>query len=116
MIPVLINDQTYLFSVNHITGPLRTRLIYGICLNGISYFLAKSPGHNDCEQLDSNLRLDGKVLDEISSVITEIELHYPKRPALELINAEISGILARIRGLRMKRPNLVAIAIKASSR
>jgi hypothetical protein len=37
-------------------------------LNGISYFLGKSPGRNDCEQLDPNLRLEGKVLDEICSV------------------------------------------------
>jgi hypothetical protein len=101
MIPVLINEQTYLFSVSHITNPLRTQLIYGIRLNDVSYFLGKSPGCNDCEQLDGNLRLATKVLDEICLLITESELHYRKRPALELMNVEIGGILARIRRLRL---------------
>jgi hypothetical protein len=86
---LLIDNQPCFFTVNHITKPFSTKLIYGISLNNISYFLAKSLGINDCEQLDSNALLDPGVLNEMCTVITEIELAFRKAPSLEFLNMEI---------------------------
>ncbi|MDB5140871.1 MAG: hypothetical protein JWR12_2787 [Mucilaginibacter sp.] len=101
MIPLSINNQTCFFSVKHITKELSAKLIYGIHLNTFDYFLSKSLGLNDCEQLDSNPQLDADLLDVICTVITEVENKYKKRPTLELINNEIFRILGRIRNPRL---------------
>ena len=86
---LLIDNQAYFFSVNHITKPFSTKLIYGISLNNISYYLCKSPGINDCEQLDDNASLDPDVFEEVCIVITEVEKEFKKSPGLESLNMEI---------------------------
>ena len=97
MIPIAINNQTYFFSVSHITSQAGNQLIYGINLNNRSYFFSKTRGSNDCEQLDGNAVLETAVLSELCSIITEIELTYQTRPSLTLINLGIFKILGRIR-------------------
>ncbi|MDB5032108.1 hypothetical protein [Mucilaginibacter sp.] len=102
MIRAKINSQTYLFTVNHITKELNNKLIYGIQLNHSNYFLSKTSGVNDAVQLDNNLPLDTSMLNELSRVITTVELKYTKRPSLELMNREIFSLLVKLRGLRLK--------------
>ncbi len=97
MIPAIINNQSYFFTVDHITRETPDKHIYGIRLNAGNYFLSKTLGRNDCEQLDKNAPLDETMLKELCDVITQIELKYKTRPTLELINKEIFSILARMR-------------------
>lgn len=97
MSALAIHNQTYLFSVSHITSQAGNQLIYGINLNNGSYFFSKTWGMNDCKQLDSHAVLDAVVLNELCSIITEIELAYQTRPSLALINVDIVQILGRIR-------------------
>jgi hypothetical protein len=97
MIPLAINNQTYFFSVSHITRQASNQLIYGIDLNHNSYFFSKTLGINDCRQLDSHAALDPAVLNELCLIITEIELAYQTRPSLAHINLDIFSILGRIR-------------------
>jgi len=92
-----INNQTYIFTVNHITTDCNNKHIYGIRLNTTNYFFSKTPGLNDCRQLDSHPPVSPPMLNELCEVITEIELKYKIRPALEYINREIFLILARMR-------------------
>jgi hypothetical protein len=107
MIPISINNQTYFFSVNHITKPFSTKLVYGISLNSKNYFLGKTIGINECEQLDSNPLLAPVVLDEICKIMTEIENAYKQRPSLEFINSEIFKILGRIRNTAVREVLMV---------
>jgi hypothetical protein len=97
MIPIAINNQTYFFSVSHITSQAGNQLIYGISLNNRSYFFSKTLGINACKQLDSNAVLETVVINELCFIITEIELTYQSRPSLALINLNIFQILGRIR-------------------
>lgn len=96
MVSLAINNQTYFFSVSHITSKA-DQLIYGINLNNDSYYFSKTLGINDCKQLDCHTALDKVVLDELCSIITEIELAYQSRPSLTLINLNIFRILGRLR-------------------
>ncbi|MEZ2336837.1 hypothetical protein AB6735_14440 [Mucilaginibacter sp. RCC_168] len=97
MIPIAINNQTYFFFVSHITSQAGNQLIYGINLNNDPYYFSKTLGINDCKQIDSHELLDTAVLDELCSIITQIELAYQSRPSLELINEDICQILEKIR-------------------
>ena len=90
-------DQPFFFSVKHIMKPVRKKLLYGIRYKNLDYFLFKSFGINDCEQLDSNPKLDTKIFNTICEVITEVELGYNKTPPLEFINMDVFNILARIK-------------------
>jgi hypothetical protein len=92
-----INSRTYFFTVNHITKETQNKHIYGIRLNTDNYFLSKTSGISDCEQLDMNPPLDDNVLKEIGDVMTEVELKFDKRPTTERINSEVFKILARLR-------------------
>jgi hypothetical protein len=102
MIQANINNQTYFFTINHITQETNNKHIYGIRLNNLNYFLSKTSGVPDAVQLDTNPELDKKLLRELNSIITEIELKYKKRPTIELINGEIFNILARLRNPQLK--------------
>jgi hypothetical protein len=97
MIPLSINNKTCFFTVSHITTEVNANFIYGICLNSHNYFLSKTTGLNDCEQLDTNPKLEKGLLNEICRVISEIENKFKKRPSIEIINNEIFGILGRMR-------------------
>lgn len=90
-----MDNKSCFFSVNHITNESNTKRIYGIRLNNSNYFLSKTSGQVDCEQLDTNPALDPDVLKEICEAITEIEKGHKKRPSLEVINKEILNILKR---------------------
>jgi len=104
---LLIDNQAYFFSVNHVTKPFSTKLIYGISLNNVSYYLCKSPGINDCEQLDDNPPFDPAILDEICAVITEVEKEFKKSPSLEVLNLEIFRKLTE----RKKLPALPLVLV-----
>ncbi|MDB4925909.1 hypothetical protein [Mucilaginibacter sp.] len=107
MIQANINSQTYFFTINHITKEPNNKLIYGIRLNKSNYFLSKTSGVNDAEQLDNNLPLEASILNELSKVITTVELKYTKRPPLELMNSEVFRLLIKLRNLRVKVLNPV---------
>ena len=95
-----INDPPIFFSVKHIITPIKTKLIYGIMYKNLEYFLFKTLGLNDCEQLDSNPKLDIEIFDTMCEVITEIEREYKKIPPLEFINMDIFNILVRVKNPR----------------
>jgi hypothetical protein len=97
MIPAILNSQTYFFTVNHVTKETEDKLIYGIRLNTRNYFVSKTTGVPDCEQLDTNPPLERGMLKEIGEVMSEIELQHKKRPPLEQLNHEIFKIIARLR-------------------
>lgn len=97
MIQNTINSQTYFFTINHITKETYNKHIYGLRVNNENYFLSKTSGIGDGEQLDANPLLNPDVLHEINDVLTEIELKFKKRPPLELINQEIFNILIKHR-------------------
>ena len=95
------NDNTpFFFSVKHIIKPHTSKLIYGIRYNEIDYFLQKTHGIDNCEQLDDNARLDPEAFKLICDVISEIEKEYKKTPPLEFINMDIFKILAQKRNSR----------------
>ncbi|MGF7078785.1 hypothetical protein [Mucilaginibacter sp. UYCu711] len=102
MIQAKINSQTYFFTISHITRETENRLLYGLRLNNISYFISKTYGVNDGEQLDTNQPLAGNILKELNTVITQVELNHKKRPSLEQINREIFSILIRLRNFGSK--------------
>ncbi|MFB9841870.1 hypothetical protein [Mucilaginibacter ginsenosidivorans] len=95
MIPT--EDPPFYFSVNHIIKPHASKLIYGIRYHEVEYFILKTHGINDCEQLDSNAALKPEIMEKICGVISAIEQDYKKAPPLEFINIEIFNILARDR-------------------
>lgn len=95
-----INEQPLFFSVNHIITPVKTRLIYGIRYKELEYFLHKTFGLNDCEQLDGNSKLDPEIFNTMCEVITEIEKEYNKTPPLEFINMDIFNILVEAKNPR----------------
>ena len=88
-----MKDPPLFFSVNHIIKPFNTKLIYGIRYHELDYFLLKTLGIEECEQLDNNSRLDAEVLGKICEVITQIEKEYKKAPPLEYINMDVFNIL-----------------------
>ena len=92
------NDNTpFFFSVKHIIKPHTSKLVYGIRYNETNYFIQKTHGVDDCEQLDENKKLDPKAFKVICDVISEIEKEYKKMPPIEFINMDIFKILARKR-------------------
>jgi hypothetical protein len=97
MIQASINSRTYFFTVNHITREKDNKLIYGIRLNYINYFLSKTSGISDAVQLDINKPLEPAVLEELNAVLTAVEVKYKKRQSLELINKEIFSLIIRLR-------------------
>lgn len=102
MIPIIINSETYFFSIIHITKQSATTLIYGILINTHIYYLSKSLGRSDCEQLDSNPVLNADLLTEICDIMTKFEVAYEKYPSLEFINNEIIKVLGAIRTLLLQ--------------
>ena len=99
------NNLPFFFSVNHIIKPYNTRLIYGVRVNDINYFLFKTHGVNDCEQLDDNPKLDPETFNTICEVITEIEKEYKKTPPMEFINMDVFNILVKARNPRFDDEN-----------
>jgi len=95
----IFNTQTFFFTVNHITRPQGAKLIYGISLNNLSYYVSKSPGINDCEQLDSNPTLDSGMIDEICIILSEMENDRKKGLSLASINKQIFAIRGRMKAL-----------------
>jgi hypothetical protein len=102
MIQAKINSQTYFFTVSHITREANNRLLYGLRLNNTSYFISKTSGVNDGEQLDTNPPLAANILKELNAVITQVELKHTTRPSLAHINHEIFSILIRLRNFGSK--------------
>jgi len=92
---ILNEDPPFFFAVKHIIKPHASKLIYGIRYLDVDYFILKTHGLNDCEQLDSNPGLKPEALEKICHVISEIEKEYKKTPPLEYINIEVFTILAR---------------------
>jgi hypothetical protein len=88
-----MKDPPIFFSVNYIIKPFNTKLIYGIRYNKRDYFLLKTLGMEECEQLDNNSRLDPEILDKICHIITQVEKEYKKAPPLEFINMDVYNIL-----------------------
>jgi hypothetical protein len=97
MIPVNLNSPTYYFTINHITREANNKYIYGVRLNHTNYFLSKTTGLYDCEQLDNNPKLNADVMKEFCDVITEVERKYKKRLSVELFNSEVFRIISRLR-------------------
>ena len=93
-------DQTHFFSVTHIIESDNVKLIYGIHFEGLDYFLCKTHGVADCEQMDNNPKLDPDIFCTMCDVITEIELEYKKTPPMEFINMEVYNILVRAKNPR----------------
>jgi len=88
-------NSSFFFTVNHIIKPYSGKLIYGIRYNDLEYFMFKSFGINDCEQLDSNPQPGPGIFNAMCEVITEIEKGYSKTPPLENINIDVLNILLR---------------------
>jgi hypothetical protein len=102
MIPQSINNQSCFFSVARITKEYPDRLVYTISLNNKAYYLSKTIGINDCQQLDANLKLENELFNELCEILTEIELEYQRNPSTDFINQQIFKILGRIRATRFK--------------
>lgn len=98
-----MKDAPFLFSVSHIIKPFNTKLIYGIRYHELDYFLLKTLGVEECEQLDSNSRLDAEVLDKICEVITQIEKEYKTAPPLEYVNMDVFNILFKEEDMIIKK-------------
>ena len=99
MLPLILNNETGFFTVSHVTRPPGAKLIYGIRLNNLNYYISKSPGIDDCEQLDSNPPLKTTVMKEICAILTEIENEPKKRLSLAWINERIFAIIGKLRTL-----------------
>ena len=97
MIPFKLHNQTYFFSIVHVTKQAPDRLIYGILINAESYYLSKTIGIENCVQLDNKPRLDPAILLEICDIMTQFEVAYERYPSLEFINEEIIRTLKEIR-------------------
>jgi hypothetical protein len=95
-----IKDPPFFFSVKHIIKPVRTKLIYGVRYKDLDYFLFKTFGLNDCQQLDDNPKLHPDIFNTMCEVITEIEKEYNKTPPLEFINMDVFNILVRTKNPR----------------
>jgi hypothetical protein len=102
-----INNRSYFFTINHISKETSGKLIYGIDINSIHYFLSKTSGLNDCEQLDNNTPLNAEMHSEICTVLTTLEGRHPKRPSLEQFNRDIFSLLIRLRNV--SRVNLFGL-------
>lgn len=102
MIPIQPNQQTYYFSINHVTKQLPNRRIYGVLINSENYYLSKSVGINNCIQLDSRPLMVHTLLDEIGGILTGFEVLYSKCPELELLNLQIVRTLAINRQLLLQ--------------
>lgn len=98
-----MKDPPLFFSVNHIIKPFNTKLIYGIRYHELDYFLLKTLGAEECEQLDSNSRLAPEVLGKICEVITQVEKEYKKAPPLEFINMDVFNILFKEEYVAIKK-------------
>ncbi|MDP9048683.1 MAG: hypothetical protein M3N14_11135 [Bacteroidota bacterium] len=88
-------DKPLFFSVHHIIKAQNVKLIYGVQYNGLRYFLFKTQGVNDCEQLDYHPKLAPDVFNMMCEVITEIEREYKKTPPVEFINFDIFNFMVR---------------------
>jgi len=97
MIPITNKNQTYFFSIVHVTKQPPDKLIYGILINLKSYYLSKTIGIEDCAQIDSQPVLDHALLLEICDIMTRFEVAYQEYPSLEFINVEIIKALTLIR-------------------
>jgi hypothetical protein len=84
MIPTTISSNAYFFKINHITRETYDRYIYGISLNGVSYFISKTVGMNNSIQLDTNPPLEKNTISEISNVLEGIEPRLEKPPSPEM--------------------------------
>ncbi|MBS1531286.1 MAG: hypothetical protein JSU01_13350 [Bacteroidetes bacterium] len=89
-------DSSFFFAVKHIIKPNTARIIYSIRYNEKDYYILKTPGLNDCEQLDSNQPIDAYASRKICYVLSEIEREYQSVPALEFINMDIFKVLAKM--------------------
>lgn len=98
-----MKDPPIFFSVSHIIKPFNTKLIYGVKYQEINYFLLKTLGVEECEQLDNNSRLDENVLNKICEVITQVEREYKKAPPLEFINMDVFNILFKEEYIAIKK-------------
>ena len=90
-------DCSFFFSVKYIIKPNTSKLIYHIHYNEKNYFILKTPGVNDCEQLDTNPKIDLYASRKICYVLSEIEREYNKVPPLEYINMDVFKVLSRMR-------------------
>ena len=108
MIPITSKNQTYFFSIVHVTKQPPDKLIYGILINSESYYLSKTIGIEDCAQIDSKPRLDHTLLLEICDIMTRFEVAYRQYPSLEFINVEI------IKALDLIRKAVLPLPIKKS--
>ncbi len=50
-----MKDPPLFFSVSHIIKPFNTKLIYGVRYRELNYFLLKTLGMKECEQLEHSL-------------------------------------------------------------
>lgn len=98
-----MKDPPIFFSVSHIIKPFNTKLIYGVRYRELDYFLLKTLGVEECEQLDNNSRLDADVLNKICEVITQVEREYKKAPPLEFINMDVFNILFKEEYIAIKK-------------
>ena len=98
-----MKDQPLFFSVSHIIKPFNTKLIYGVRYHELDYFLLKTLGTQECEQLDNNSRLDTSVLNKICEVITLVEKQYKKAPPLEYINMDVFNIFFKDDDIALKK-------------
>lgn len=98
-----MKDPLLFFSVNHIIRPFNAKLIYGVRYHELDYFLLKTLGIEECEQLDNNSRLDPEVLDKICEVITQVEKEYKRVPPLEFINMDVFNILFKEEYMAVKK-------------
>ena len=100
-----MKDPPIFFSVSHIIKPFNTKLIYGVRYRELDYFLLKTLGIEECEQLDNNSRLAPEVLDKICKIITQVEMEYRKAPPLEFINMDVFNILFKEEYVAIKKNN-----------
>ena len=98
-----MKDPPIFFSVSHIIKPFNTKLIYGVRYRELDYFLLKTLGIEECEQLDNNSRLDSEILDKICEIITQVEKEYKKAPPLEYINMDVYNILFKEEYMAIKK-------------
>jgi hypothetical protein len=98
-----MKDPPLFFSVSHIIKPFNTKLIYGVRYRELNYFLLKTLGMEECEQLDNNSRLEAGVLNKICEVITKVEREYKKAPPLEFINMDVFNILFKEEYIAIKK-------------
>lgn len=96
MVKDTTNNQTCFFTINHITCEGNNKHIYGIRLNNASYFLCKTMGVTDAEQLDTNPPLSSITLLEIEVILTAMEQKYNSRQPLEVLNREVFKCLVQM--------------------